>query len=67
MAYIKIHMILPFGKAVYVVGSCQELGNWNVAESLRLEWTEVYMHLSRDIYGVAHVSCALARTSNIST
>jgi hypothetical protein len=41
MIYVKMHLHLPFGKALYLVGSCKALGSWDVREGLRLEWNEV--------------------------
>lgn len=40
VVYVKMHMAVPYGRAIYLVGSCQELGNWNVREAVRLEWNE---------------------------
>jgi hypothetical protein len=31
---------LRFGRALYVVGGVEELGNWNPSNSVRLTWSE---------------------------
>jgi hypothetical protein len=36
IAYVKMHMAVQYGKAVYLVGSCPELGCWNIKEAVRL-------------------------------
>jgi len=38
--YIKMHMAVWYGQAIYLVGSCPELGSWNVKEAVRLEWND---------------------------
>lgn len=40
VAYVKMHVSVTYGHAVYLVGSCPELGNWNIKEAVRLEWNE---------------------------
>ncbi len=32
---------IQFGKALYLVGDCKELGNWDLENSCKMEWTEV--------------------------
>jgi hypothetical protein len=36
-----MHLVVDYGRALYVVGSSAELGAWNMENALRLTWTEV--------------------------
>jgi hypothetical protein len=52
---IKIHFLIKkrvcYGQAVYVVGSCNALGGWNVERALRLNWNHVLLSSIRTITG----------------
>ncbi|CAD8118214.1 unnamed protein product [Paramecium sonneborni] len=38
--YFKIHYHTQPGKAIYIVGDCNMLGNWESTKGLRLQWNE---------------------------
>ena len=33
---------VPFGKNLYIVGSCDKLGYWDKNQALKLKWTQVF-------------------------
>jgi hypothetical protein len=52
---IKIHFLIKkqveYGSGVYVSGSCNELGAWNIEHALRLNWNPVIFFIIRIIIG----------------
>lgn len=53
---IKLHFLIKkkvyYGFAVYVSGSSDVLGSWDISRSFRLNWNPVFMMLFRMIIGV---------------
>lgn len=48
--YVKTQISVEFGKAVYLVGSCKELGSWSIAQATRLDWSEVHTPIMQGDY-----------------
>ena len=50
--YLIIKKSVSYGQAVYAVGNISHLGNWNIENCLRLNWSKVTNILCRMIIGL---------------
>ena len=53
---VKLHFLMKkkvsYGLGIYVIGNKDELGHWNILDSLRLNWNTVYyIYYGRMIIG----------------